>query len=970
MLGFKLKNIRMKPKLISLFLLVGIVPLVIVGWWAGRLATDSLMEKSFGQLESVRAIKKAQVEKFFGERKGDMGVLIEIVSTLRQEAFAKLEAIQELKKKQLNDYIMLLKAQLSVLKGDPYAMQALNDFDTAFKTDGDKIGGPQWNTLVKKYNTRFKGILDDNGWYDLFLISANGRIVYTVCRESDLGVLIPDSSLKNSSIGKAFAKVKSMDKTEIAIGDFAPYEPSGGVPAAFMMTQMTDNNDKIVGYVALQFPLDKINNIMLTRNGMGKTGESYLVGPDGLMRSDSFLDPKGHSVEASFKNNVRVDTEASRSALSGNENQDVIIDYNGNPVLSCWDPVDIGSGIHWAMISEIDVAEAFSPMDKQGNEFYAKYIKMYGYYDLFLVNPDGFVFYTAAKESDLHTNMLTGKYSSSNLGKLIAQIINTKQFGFADFAPYAPSNNEPSSFIAQPVVGENKVEIIIALQMPLDAVNSIMQERDGMGKTGETYLVGPDKLMRSDSFLDPQGHSVKASFAGSVQKNGVDTEGSNEALAGKTASKIIIDYNGNPVLSSYTPLNVFGVSWALLAEIDEAEIMEPINALLIAILVVGLIIGGIVAILALFVASNISNPLVKGTKLVQSVAEGDLTADLDIDQKDEVGMMAAALKTMTAKLTGIVSEIKAASENVASGSEQLSSTAQELSQGAVEQAASIEETTSSMEQMSSNIQQNADNSSRTRSLSLKAAKDAEESGKAVVQAVTAMKEIAGKITIIEEIARQTNLLALNAAIEAARAGEHGKGFAVVAAEVRKLAERSQHAAGEISVLSASSVDVAERAGEMLNKLVPDIQKTSELVQEITAASNEQNSGAEQINKAIQQLDQVIQQNAGATEEMASTSEELASQALQLNETISFFKINEKGRGTKSAKITPVSHEESKPRPVGRIAHLATQIKLLAKKDQPALEGKKYDKEDKEKELIGVSLKRDDDLIDNSNFEEY
>ena len=886
----KLKDIKMKPKLIGLFLVVGLIPLIIVGWWSSRLATESLMEKSYGQLEAVRGIKKAQIEKFFAEREGDMGVLVETVGSLRQEAFAKLEAIQELKKTQLIEYLGSLKAQLRILKDDPYAMQALTEFDKAFEADGDKTGGARWNALAKKYDARFKDIMNDNGWYDLFLIHVDGDIVYTVGRESDLGMIIPDSTLRNSSLGKAFTKVKSIAKEEIAVGDFAPYEPSGGIPAAFMMAQMRNSAGTLVGYVALQIPLDKINRIMLVRDGMGKTGESYLLGPDELMRSDSFLDPKGHSVEASFKNNTKVETEAARSALSGNEDQKVIIDYNGNLVLSCWDAIDIGSGIRWAMISEIDIAEAFSPVDAGGNEFYAKYIKMYGYYDLFLVNPNGFVFYSAAKEADYQTNMLNGKYSSSNLGKLISETKNSKQFGFADFAPYAPSNNEPNSFIAQPITNDGKVEAIVALQISLASINDIMQQREGMGKTGETYLIGSDKLMRSDSFLDPQGHSVKASFAGTVQNNGVDTESARDALSGKTAAKIVEDYNGNPVLSAFTPLRIYGATWALLSEIDEAEVLQPINALLISILIAGALITVIVVIIAFFIAVSIANPLAQGTALAQSVARGDLTALIDVDQQDEVGMMAAALQMMMKKLTDIVAEIRGASQNVASGSQQLSSTAQQLSQGATEQAASVEETTSSMEEMSSNIQQNADNSDQTEKISLRAAKDAEESDMAVLEAVGAMKEIASKISIIEEIARQTNLLALNAAIEAARAGEHGKGFAVVASEVRKLAERSQTAAGEISELSATSVDVAERAGDMLKKLVPDIQKTAELVQEISASSNEQNSGTTQINQAIQQLDTVIQQNASATEEMASTSEELSSQAQQLQDTISFFKI--------------------------------------------------------------------------------
>ncbi|WP_045215230.1 methyl-accepting chemotaxis protein [Desulfonatronovibrio magnus] len=313
----------------------------------------------------------------------------------------------------------------------------------------------------------------------------------------------------------------------------------------------------------------------------------------------------------------------------------------------------------------------------------------------------------------------------------------------------------------------------------------------------------------------------------------------------------------------------------------------------VTIAIAGMAIGVFLAIiLGILLTRAITNPVAKGVTFSQKMAAGDMTAHLDVEQKDEIGILAGAMQAMRNKLSEVVQEVKTASENVASGSQELSASSEEMSQGATEQAASVEEVSSSMEEMAANIKQNTDNAAQTEKIAIQAARDAEEGGKVVFQAVDAMKQIADKISIIEEIARQTNLLALNAAIEAARAGEAGKGFAVVASEVRKLAERSQTAAAEIIDLSGSSVEVAEKAGEMLKKIVPDIQKTAELIQEISAASREQNSGVEQINQAVQQLDQVIQQNASAAEQMSSTAEELSSQAEQLQATMAFFKVGD------------------------------------------------------------------------------
>ncbi|MBX5147058.1 methyl-accepting chemotaxis protein [Rhizobium lentis] len=275
--------------------------------------------------------------------------------------------------------------------------------------------------------------------------------------------------------------------------------------------------------------------------------------------------------------------------------------------------------------------------------------------------------------------------------------------------------------------------------------------------------------------------------------------------------------------------------------------------------------------------------------IANQISNGDLmVSPKPLSEKDTLGI---ALEQMVERLRGVVADAISAAENVSAGSQQLSASSEQVSQGASEQAASAEEASASMEEMAANIKQNADNAAQTEKIARQSAKDAEASGDAVTRAVQAMRTIAEKISIVQEIARQTDLLALNAAVEAARAGEHGKGFAVVASEVRKLAERSQSAAAEISAMSGDTVKAAQEAGDMLGRLVPDIRKTAGLVAEISAACREQDVGAAQINEAIQQLDKVTQQNAGASEQMSATSEELASQAEELQTSIAFFRVD-------------------------------------------------------------------------------
>lgn len=922
-----------------LFSLIAIVPFIILSIMAVSTARDSFIHDKFEQLISIRGIKKAQIEKFFDERKGDMGVLVETVGTLRKEAFDKLTAVREIKRQAVERYFQTINDQIITFSEDGMVVDAMRQFSRSFKNfrnennltnkqvkrmrselltyyteefsseyrnqnngrspnaeqyfrqlDEDAVAlqyhyiqanihplgskhlldrsndASRYSELHARVHPIIRNFLEKFGYYDIFLVDSHtGDIVYSVFKELDYSTSLIDGPYAQTNFGEAFRRANAAStKDAVILVDYAKYTPSYEAPASFIASPIYDGHKKI-GVALFQMPIERLNTIMGKRAGLGKTGETYLVGPDKLMRSDSYLDPEHHSVVASFKHpeKGRIGTTAADAALGGRTGAEVINDYNGNPVLSAYAPVNVGS-FTWGLLAEIDVAEAFSPVDDKGDAFFAKYRQMYGYYDLFLINPDGYIFYTVAQEADYQTNIIEGTYSGSNLGRLVRRVIGTGQFGVADFEPYAPSNDEPAAFIAQPVVHNGKVEAVVALQISLEAINGIMQAREGMGKTGETYLIGPNKLMRSDSYLDPANHSVKASFA-NPSSGKVETRAANEALAGKEGTGIIIDYNGNPVLSAYTPVDIGDITWAMLVEIDEKEVVsESVAAetLLHRIWMIGIvfmIIAAAVILMGVVIAGNMSRTL---RRITYSLNEG--------------------------------------SDQVASASGQVSSASQSLAEGASEQAASIEETSASLEEMSSMTRQNAESAHQADALMKETNQVVGQADETMTGLDKSMQEIASAseetskiIKTIDEIAFQTNLLALNAAVEAARAGEAGAGFAVVADEVRNLSLRAAEAAKNTAGLIEETVktvnsgsEYVSRTSEAFGNVAESAGKVGGLLGEIAAASNEQAQGIGQVNTAVTEMDGVIQKNAASAEESAAAAEQLNAQAEQMKSIVS------------------------------------------------------------------------------------
>ena len=524
---------------------------------------------------------------------------------------------------------------------------------------------------------------------------------------------------------------------------------------------------------------------------------------------------------------------------------------------------------------------------------FSSYMNVNSMNNILIADPrKGSIIYSVRKNSDFETDI---SQNQNMLSKVWRACLGTSDVVISDMEPNSSKNQSPTLLIGCSIISEGEIIAVMIAEISSNELNNIMVSNSGLGETGETYIVGDDYLFRTESRFS-SGSTVLSQYAKTIA-----TE---KAFSGESGSEIITDYRGVQVLSSFDRLDIRGLNWALITEIDESEIMEPKSNLINTILIICAIIAAIMMPVLYFIGQSLSRPIKREVEYAKRLAAGELEATIDINQKDEIGELADALRTIARSTKKVITSVMDATNNLADASFQLSGASQNLSSGASEQASSIEEVSASMEEMTSNIQQNADNANQTEKITSAVTTQVSEGSDIVLSSVDSMEKIADKISIISDIAFQTNILALNASVEAARAGEYGKGFGVVASEVGKLADRTKSAASEINEISKNSVDIAGKTKDLMSKLVPSIQNSSMLVQEISAASKEQRDAADQINNAIQILNDVSQQNAASAEEMATNSEELSSQAEQLVDVISHFKIEGRSNTKRTRINTP------------------------------------------------------------------
>ena len=654
----------LRTKLLVALSTMSILPFLIVGVVTLVHTTKSLSNLAFGQLESMCDVKKAQMINSFTASQKNMGELIETVTMLRQATFQKLQSVQENKKAQIEELVQKWLRDATVISQNALIVDTLESFSSLFQDDGTFDSTMYQFTEEFNLGNSLHLFKEQYGYEDLLIIQRNGRIVYTLNQESDLGQNVLTGDLKDSSLGQCFQR----GLQAVVIQDFAAYAPSDNQQIAFVAGPIFKGKD-VMGVLVLKITEDPLNAIVQRREGMGETGESYVVG-----RSDSLTVYRSDRIVQKEEIGSQVFGEGVKHALSGQSGSMISTRNDETLELVSYDSLDLPQ-LEWGLISSMNLEEAITPrLEGEDEDFFAKYIRQYGYDDLLLIHPDGTVFYSVQHGQEHGTNLFTGDYSESGLAQLVQHTLKSKAFGFSDVEQYIPADGTPAAFIAQPVLQDDTVELIVVLRLSLDAMNVIM--RDGSTREqhiAESYLVGPDGLLRSDFSSSSENLSVLAAFE-DPDSFRIDTEAFRQAVTGKSFSGIMKNSLGRKVLSSYAPLEFWDTTWVLIAEMDASEAFATIRETQYIMGGIGVVSISVIIVISLLITRHIMMPLKRVVLFVSQISSGNIfeisvenSLDEDCSRQDEIGAIAVALQYMRERIYQVLQEMDSLSQAIQNG---------------------------------------------------------------------------------------------------------------------------------------------------------------------------------------------------------------------------------------------------------------------------------------------------------------
>ena len=899
-----MSKLNLRPKLILAILLLGLIPYISISVITLINSEQSLKHAVEYELTAVRDIKTANLQQYFDTIGSQIKLVARNKATIEaykafDESFQEYPIqsssnfssndikkywVDEFAKKYASENGIDFKTDQFFAKLSNRAIQFQHEFIAANPQPlGEKNGfdslnnGTAYSRTHETYHPWFNDYLSEFGYYDIFIVNQQSEVIYSVFKELDFATSLKEGPWANTGIAEAYQKGLLLNQGEVYFTDLALYSPSYDAPAGFVSSPIFEG-EKLLGVLIFQMPLDRISTIMSQRSGLGETGESYLIGSDKLMRSDSYLDPEGHSVINSFRSPEKgmVDTQAAEAVLDGKTGVEVIKDYNNNDVISAYMPIFLGEH-KWGLLVEIDVDEAFAPIVQL--EFLVLIIGLIG---AALI---GVVGYLVAQSIAKPILALSEQMEMIGRNFDFSKTIEVK------------SNDEIGK------AGASLNNLLSKTKVALDEVNFVI-----------------DKMANGDLT-----HRIKAELSGDLAKlkRSVNTSAENvdnvlnEMNSGVLALSegrfdVTVDVVGNGIYSDM--LTQMNSSFHALS-----SIIESINIAMSSMNEGDF--SGTVAVEAQgsldLLKSNINGSLHNMASVIEQIshvmeaqAAGDLTVTLPSGKfKGQLHDLKNAINYSSMKVKEVVN-VAIDSSNVVSGAAQeVSDGAHDLSARVQEQASALEETSATMEQMNSQVQSNSESATGAAVLANQVKVQAhdgievmDKTIEAMVQIQDSSERIAEIVGLIDGIAFQTNLLALNAAVEAARAGEHGRGFAVVAGEVRNLAQKSAEAAKDIKGLVDETVQrvshgsmLAQSSGTALKEMNDSVEEVGNMIAQIAQASKEQSEGVQQVHDAITQIDDVTQQNASLVEETTAAAESLSNQSEILRKEMMFFNTGSEHR---------------------------------------------------------------------------
>lgn len=583
------------------FLGIGLLPVIIIAVTALIVSNDALSDQIFRDLTNIRDAKKDRIISFFDERATDLTILLESVDSLRRAAFDKLMSVQENKKALLEHRFNAFLKNTTSLSKNIVITQALKDFESSIDVDGNVDWVLYRFFEREKYASSLREFADLYGFYDLLLVSKKGTVVYSVKKEEDLGENLLEGRLKKTGVAHCFSEALQGP----FIHDYERYAPSHDRHLAFMGSPIKGSDGSVSGVLMVKLSSDAIDSIVRRREGMGITGETYVVSMVDhavQLRSDRL-------VKTGLFGDIADDIDIGQTFDDRRNEPFIRIGENGASELVVYDPIDI-PGLQWVMVSVMDFEEVIDPRKTAlTDDFFSRYVNAYPLQDLYLISPEGVVFYSAKNKKAIDAPAVSLNGSSSPLATIYNKVKETQTLSYVDFTPFEYAGETmPYSFLGQPLIHGKRIELIVVLQIPVSPFNEMMAIPDRTQRTKDLYLVGADKLLRSDSQLIPQTFSVIGAFQ-ELEAKQIDTAPVRQALSGHGGTMVARDYRGETVFSAFTHLNVMGIKWAVIAEIDRDEALAPLRIFSILVFFFAILMAGVILGLSFLIARYLTAPV-------------------------------------------------------------------------------------------------------------------------------------------------------------------------------------------------------------------------------------------------------------------------------------------------------------------------------------------------------------------------